>query len=39
MVLTPEFPVFGASPDGIVGSEAVVEIKCPASPKACKTHF
>lgn len=39
LVLTPEFPVFGASPDGIVGTEAVVEIKCPASPKACQTYI
>lgn len=33
LLLNPEFPVIGASPDGI-GPDFVVEIKCPTTPKA-----
>lgn len=30
-VLHPSIPDFGASPDGLVGSDGLVEIKCPAT--------
>lgn len=30
-VLHPSIPNFGASPDGLVGSDGLVEIKCPAT--------
>ena len=34
-ILLPDFPILGASPDGI-GSDFVVEIKCPATDKGFK---
>lgn len=36
--LMPEFPVFGASPDGI-GDDFIVEIKCPATENGFKTFL
>jgi hypothetical protein len=39
LFLSPDLPVFGASPDGIIGCDAVVESKCPSSEKARKTYI
>jgi hypothetical protein len=39
LFLSPDFPVFGASPDGVIGCDAVVEIKCPSSEKARKAYI
>lgn len=39
LFLNADFPIFGASPDGIVGTEAVVEIKCPSSEKARQMYI
>jgi hypothetical protein len=30
--LHPEIPFFGASPDGLVGDDGLIEIKCPKTP-------
>lgn len=38
LVLIPESPIFGASPDGI-SEKAVFEIKCPLTEKSFKTYF
>lgn len=32
-VLHPEIDWFGATPDGLVGSDGLIEVKCPTSPK------
>ena len=29
--VTPDYPFLGASPDGIIGKDTVVEIKCPCA--------
>ena len=40
LYLIPDFPIFGASADGIIGNEAVVEIKCPSTDKSTPdVHF
>uniref|UniRef100_A0A8D8X7W9 YqaJ viral recombinase domain-containing protein n=1 Tax=Cacopsylla melanoneura TaxID=428564 RepID=A0A8D8X7W9_9HEMI len=38
LILIPENPIFGASPDGI-SENAVFEVKCPVSEKSFKTYF
>uniref|UniRef100_A0A8D9E9N4 YqaJ viral recombinase domain-containing protein n=1 Tax=Cacopsylla melanoneura TaxID=428564 RepID=A0A8D9E9N4_9HEMI len=38
LILMPENPIFGASPDGI-SENAVFEVKCPVSEKSFKTYF
>ena len=39
LVLSPEYPVLGASPDGLMPDGSVVEVKCPASEKAFKKYI
>uniref|UniRef100_A0A8D8QV43 YqaJ viral recombinase domain-containing protein n=1 Tax=Cacopsylla melanoneura TaxID=428564 RepID=A0A8D8QV43_9HEMI len=38
LALNEEYPMFGASPDGVMG-DFVIEIKCPMSEKTFKTYF
>jgi hypothetical protein len=39
LFLSPDFSVFGASPDAIIGCDAVVEIKCPSSERTRKAYI
>jgi YqaJ-like viral recombinase domain len=34
LFVDPEYPYLGASPDGLVGDDYIVEVKCPASAQA-----
>jgi putative phage-type endonuclease len=41
-MLHPQHPGIGCSPDGLIGSDGIVEVKCPANPaiylKACRRN-